>query len=263
MALKEYKNPNSNINLVFVPGGPGLSSISFNKLMPLQEKYSLYFFDPMGTTTELKETPNYTNLLNELKETISNIDNVILCGHSFGGIQAIHLASENLGNIKGLIVLGSPVSENAFSILGKNFEAGITDKHNAISDKLADEPTDDIYKEWFHVYRDFYFNPEKSDEFISIVTEDSLCVKSYSEAIVESSQKSEKLDTLKEINIPKLFITGSLDKVTPPESAKYEANKGGFKLKVVEGAAHFIQYECPEVTIKIIDNFLNLMKGER
>ena len=256
MPLRSFKNSKSNINLVFIPGGPGLSSASFNQLMPLNEKFSLFYFDPMGTTTELKQVPNYSNLLGELKNVIKNLDNVVLCGHSFGGIQAIDILSENLNNIMKLIVLGSPVSENAFTILKENFKTGITEKHNIISDKLTNQPTDEIFKEWFYIYRDFYFNPKKSDELISIITEDAVCVKNYSEAIAESFQKSEKLNEVKNIDIPKLFIAGALDRITPPKSAEYDANKGGFELKIVENAGHFVHYECPKSTIKIINEFL-------
>jgi pimeloyl-ACP methyl ester carboxylesterase len=256
MSVKEFINKDSNINLVFISGGPGLSSISFNGLISLKEKYSLHFIDPMGTNSELKETPTYKNLLIEVKESIKHLDNVILCGHSFGGIQAVDIASDNLENIKGLIIIGSPMSTNAFSILGQNFEKGITENQNLISDKLENEPTDEIYKEWFYEYRNFYFNPKKADEFISIIMNDSVCVKSYSEAIVESSQKQEKLEKLNNINIPKLFITGSLDQVMPPDSAQHESKLGGLKLKIIKGAGHFVHYECPEEIIKVINNFL-------
>ena len=256
MPLRSFINSKSNINLVFIPGGPGLSSVSFNQLMPLNKNFSLFYFDPMGTTTELKQIPNYGNLLEELKNAIKNLDNVVLCGHSFGGIQAIDILSENLNNIMKLIVIGSPVSESAVAALRENFKIGIAKRHNIISDKLANRPTDEIYKEWFYIYRDFYFNPKRSDELISIITEDTVCVKNYSEAIAESFQKSAKLNEVKNINIPKLFIAGNLDRVMPVESAKHDANKGGFKLKIVEDAGHFVHYECPKSTIRIINEFL-------
>jgi pimeloyl-ACP methyl ester carboxylesterase len=256
MSIKAYKNENSKINLVFIPGGPGLSSISFEKLMPLKEKCSLHFFDPMGTTSELKVTPTYSNLLNELKESIKHLDNIVLCGHSFGGIQAIDLASQNPENIKGLIAISSPVSKNAFSIIEKNFESEASIEKNEISNRLANNPTNEIYKEWFYIFRDFYFNPKKSNEHISIVTEDSVCVRNYSEAITESSQKSETLLNLKKVSIPKLFITGSLDMIMPPLSAKYEATVGGFNLEIIKNAGHFVHYECPKEVIKIISKFL-------
>ena len=38
MSVKEFINKDSNINLVFISGGPGLSSISFNRLMSLKEE---------------------------------------------------------------------------------------------------------------------------------------------------------------------------------------------------------------------------------
>lgn len=261
MTVREFSNNSSSINLVFISGGPGLSSVSFNGLMPLKENYSLHFIEAMGTISPLEKEPTYENLIAEIREVISCLENVILCGHSFGGIQAIDIASDGLENIKGLIVIASPVSKNAFRILGENFATEITEEQDQISDLLESEPTDDVYKEWFYKHRDFYFNPERSNDLISVIMEDSVCVKSYSKAIVESSQKENKLRQIKNIRIPKLFISGDLDKVVPPESAKYESSLGEFKLEVVEGAAHFVHHECPEKVIKIINNFLP-RKGE-
>jgi pimeloyl-ACP methyl ester carboxylesterase len=259
MEVIKYLNINSTLNLVFIAGGPGLSTDSFKELLPLKDKYSLFFLSPMGTTTPLVKKPTYSNLITEIKSEIEKLENVILCGHSFGGIQAIDIASLDLDNIKGLIAIGSPVSKNAFSILNTNFDKEV--HHKEISNKFESEPTDQAYKDWFFAYRNFYFNPSQSDELISIITNDSVCVESYSEAIVESATKSDLLNKINEINIPKLFISGSIDKVMPPISAKHEADTGGFELKIIEDAGHFVHFERPKETISIIDEFLSI-RGE-
>ncbi|MFT6631887.1 MAG: pimeloyl-ACP methyl ester carboxylesterase [Bacteriovoracaceae bacterium] len=257
MEVKKYINKHSKLNLVFIPGGPGLSSISFDKLHPLKEKYSLFFLNPMGTTTKPNDVHDYDALLNEVKNSIKDMDNVVLCGHSFGGIQAIDIATNNYPNIKGLIVIGSPVSSKAFVSLGKRFESGITEKHTAISEKLENQPTDELYKEWFYIYRNFYFHPDNADQNIATITDDSVCVKSYTEAIAESATKEDRLYRLKSISIPKLFITGDADLVMSPKSAKDEANLGGFDLKIIKNAGHFAHYEQPQQTIETIDEFLS------
>ena len=69
--MKCFINKNAKYNLVFIPGGPGLSSISFTPLEELKEEFGLYFFDPMGTRTPLKTTPTYEALLSELKNNKS------------------------------------------------------------------------------------------------------------------------------------------------------------------------------------------------
>jgi pimeloyl-ACP methyl ester carboxylesterase len=257
MIIKSYINEHSKTNLVFIPGGPGLSSISFEKLIPLKEKYSLFFLDPMGTTTELNDNHGYEILLDEVKDAIKDLANVVLCAHSFGGIQAIDITANNYQNIKGLIVIGSPVSSSAFASLGERFEKGITDKHIEISKKLENQPTDEIYKEWFYIYRNFYFHPDHADQCIATITDDSVCVKSYSEAIAESATKEDRLHKLRSVDIPKLFITGEDDLVMPPESAKDEAALGGFNLKIINNAGHFSHYEQPQQIIETIDNFLS------
>lgn len=262
MKVEVQKNNNSNINLIFLAGGPGLSSISFKPLTSLNEKYTLHFIDPMGTTCDLEDKPTYDNLLIEIEEYIKKIENVVLCGHSFGGIQAIDIASRNKSNIKGLISIGAPVSKNAFEILRSNFSNGLSEMHKEISEKLSSTPSDDIYKEWFYIYRNFYFNPEYSEKNINVITEDQVCVKSYSTAISESSQKEECLKTLGKLNFPKLLITGDLDQVLPPQSARHEAKIGRLDIKIIKNGGHFVHYECPTETISIIDEFLSNLGGK-
>ena len=261
MKAQVMKNESSKINLVFLSGGPGLSSLSFMPLKELESSFNLHFLDPMGTNSKLSVEPTYQNLLNEIESYIQDIPNVILCGHSFGGIQAVEIASKDNSNILGIIAIGSPVSQNAFKVLNKNFDVELTQEQMELSKKLQDAPTNGIYKDWFFAYRDFYFNPATSSESISVITDDNVCVKSYSSAIMESSTKESCLKALKSKNINKLFITGELDKVLPPASAKHEAEMGGFELEVIENAGHFAHYESPKETIKIIMDFLSTMGG--
>lgn len=255
--MKCFINKDAKYNLVFIPGGPGLSSISFSPLEELKKEFGLYFFDPMGTTAPLKTKPTYEALLSELKESISEIENIILCGHSFGGIQAIDLASQELPNIKGVIAIGSPVSSHAFEIIGKNFDVELNEDQKRLADLLANDPTDEIYKEWMITYKDFYFNPKTSDIGVEAIRQDSLCVRSYKEAINESTSKEEKLKNLRNKNILKLYISGAEEKILPPDSAKHEATLGGFDLEIVNNGGHFVHYECPQKTMNIIRNYLN------
>lgn len=254
--MKSFINENAEYNIVFIPGGPGLSSISFNLLEDLKSEFSLYFFDPMGTKCPLKEVPTYSALLNELKESITNIDNLILCGHSFGGIQAIDLASQDLANVKGIIAIGAPVSANAFEIIGKNFSVELNEDQKRLADLLENDPTNETYKEWMIAYKDFYFNPETSSKGIKAIEDDSLCVRSYLEAINESATKEECLKSIKDKNILKLYITGSKEKILPPTSARHEAMLGGFDLEIINHGGHFVHYECPQETMNIIKNYL-------
>ncbi len=255
--MKCFINKDAKFNLVFIPGGPGLSSISFSPLEELKKSFGLYLFDPMGTTTSLKATPTYEALLSELKDSISEIENIILCGHSFGGIQAIDLASQELPNIKGVIAIGSPVSSHAFEIIGKNFDVELNEDQKRLADLLANDPTDEIYKEWMIAYKDFYFNPKTSDIGVEAIRQDSLCVRSYKEAINESTTKEEKLISLKYKDIFKLYISGAEEKILPPDSAKHEAALGGFDLEIINNGGHFVHYECPQETMDIIKNYLN------
>ncbi len=257
--MNGFKN-DMNYNLVFLAGGPGLSSYSFHKLKPLSKIARLHFFDPMGTKSPLEVEPNYKNLLNEIKDYICDLENVILCGHSFGGIQAVDLAEQSQNNIKGLVCLATPISKDAFKVLNDNFLKFKSIEGDALTNKLASFPSNDVYKDWYIHFKDFYFNPSHSSLMIDAIKNDTLSVNNYSHAISEASLKENKLIKLKNKNIPKLLLFGEVDNVLPKESAQNQANLGGFELEMIKDAGHFIHYENPQQTIELIEQFIKGVK---
>lgn len=247
---------NINYNLVFLAGGPGLSSYSFKKLSPLREIAELHFYNPMGTVEPLNVVPSYDNLLNEIIDYIDPLENVILCGHSFGGIQAIDLASQDRKNIKGLISIASPVSADSFKILNENFSKFQTELGDMVTRELASNPSNEVYKKWYLHFKDFYFYPKHSQTMIEAITNDSVCVKNYIQAISTASEKEDSIQRLQNISIPKLLIYGEFDNVLPEQSAKSEAALGDFLLRKVNTSGHFPHYENSDQTIHIIKSFL-------
>ena len=75
MKAQVMRNESSKINLVFISGGPGLSSMSFMPLKELESSFNLHFLDTMGTNTELSVEPTYQNLLNSFSEEKNNLKN--------------------------------------------------------------------------------------------------------------------------------------------------------------------------------------------
>ena len=245
-------------NIIFIPGGPGLSADSFKSLEALSNDYKLHFFNPMGTGGGMHfETPTYDNLLTELRSFIQLIPGEIyLCGHSFGGVQAIDLASNGLERVAGIILIGAPVSDETFATFSENVAAATGEKETKFLEDFNAEPTNEKYKEWFNIFKDLYFNPTHADKMVAVINDDRVNVKNYLNGFSGIMGKAPALENLKTKDIKKLFISGELDKIVPPMSADREAKKGGFELQVIPEAGHFVHFERPEMTAELIRNFI-------
>ncbi len=101
------------MNLVFIPGGPGLNSNPERHLFKKDFEYlfsSVYFFDEPSSIRGdcAKSDYSYQNylksLVNFFEENIEEEPSVIVA-HSFGVFGAIHLASRNPQSIKGLLLI--------------------------------------------------------------------------------------------------------------------------------------------------------------
>jgi proline iminopeptidase len=66
----------------------------------------------------------------------------------------------------------------------------------------------------------------------------------------------ERVDELKNIQIPVLFTCGEFDEAAPSKVSWYQNNLPGSKLHVFEDASHEHHIEKPEEYLKIIKRFI-------
>ncbi len=65
-------------------------------------------------------------------------------------------------------------------------------------------------------------------------------------------------DVLTSIRVPALFVSGELDKLTPPEVARRAAERvPGARVAVIPGAAHMTPIEAPQELARILSDFLD------
>ena len=77
-------------NLILVPGGPGLSSLTLRSLDILTRSFNLYYVDFPGTNgNPYLGDKKFNELSEELANQISKIDGFkFVLGHSYGGFFA-------------------------------------------------------------------------------------------------------------------------------------------------------------------------------
>jgi proline iminopeptidase len=101
--------------VVVLPGGPGLSSGTVDAFSALNQDFDVCLMDSPGTGhTQALEHPTYDGVLADLEKAIVDTGReVILVGHSFGGIEAVELAVRGKFAVKRLVLLSTPLSKQS------------------------------------------------------------------------------------------------------------------------------------------------------
>ena len=67
----------------------------------------------------------------------------------------------------------------------------------------------------------------------------------------------DRIDELKEITVPTLFICGEFDEARPETVQYYSSLVPNSKYAMIENAAHITMHDNPQADIKVINEFLN------
>ncbi|MCH2535075.1 MAG: alpha/beta hydrolase [Bdellovibrionales bacterium] len=250
-------------NLVLVPGGPGLSPLSFEPLLASLEGMNVYFYYPTGTY-EGSDGGNfsYTEQRDDLLEAISSLTNITLCGHSFGGILAVDVFLNDSSNIDSFICIASPFSQAAFESVNERFSEHETNEQKTKAESFQDDPTDNTYREWFASCAPHYFAYNNAKQGEKMLFSDKVSSKAFIEAREEASQKENLLEKLQQKPCKKLFLAGEKDNLLPPEVLRKDSKHGDFEFKMIEGAGHFVHFDCPQASAEQINNFISKKGGK-
>lgn len=260
--LKLIKNNKAKQNLVCVPGGPGLGPISFEPMAEFISEFNVYFYYPTGTDGKVvsDQLLDYENQLKELSLQINVLENVVLLGHSFGGILATDLVTRNSNNISALICIAAPFSKAVFKSAGEAFGEFQNAESERINESFQKDPTDESYKKWFAHYAGLYFLGGNIEAGRQMILSDSACVKSYLAARSESAQKEFLLNGIGKLNITKLFLLGSEDVLLRKELLRQDAMRGNFSIQTIDDAGHFVHFDQPKEVANVIDAFIKEME---
>jgi len=259
MAKLEARGPidRTRENVVMIPGGPGLGPLSFSLLDNLNKDFNVFFFYPSGTEGTLQKTiPTYNELILEMEETLFPLKNLILCGHSFGGIQAVELAVRNKIDIKSVICISAPFSNESFSAVENACENFCTGTVKALDEQFVKDPTDKNHKERFIGYAPLYFHQASLQKGIQMLRNENMSAKNLVGAGGEGRNKFSLLEKLKSMQMENYFLAGVDDQILPWKILKADANKGGFKFDVISDAGHFVHFDNPNETLNKIREFI-------
>ncbi len=250
------KNPNDKFLLVCIPGGPGMGPKSFERLADILN-INVALYDP--TTIFIH---SFQGHVDDLIKNLPKDYQIILCGHSFGGLIATRTYLKIPTEVTGLICLSVPFSNDAFKSLGDSFAKHMTPELEKAGAEFEKNPTNQNMVEWFCNYDELFFHKNNIANGNAMMRADTSSAKNFLEARDDNDHLEDMLGKLKKSSLPKLYINGKEDKLIIPSVASKEAQDGGFSYAEIPNAGHFVHFDNASDCAKEIAQFVFNIGGK-
>lgn len=205
----------SNLNIVFIHG-TGCNKDFLIATHSELEDYNVYYFDLPGHGDSENTGYSADNYLDAIADFISDIDNVLLIGHSLGGALTVGSLARKPVNVIGGIVEGGALD---FSYLPDDFKASV---HSGVV------PKDIVYAGFGHADNPDVVAAINAMESDSVTLEDWLI-----DEVIDVSEGVE------DITVPVKVVVGREDSLVPPVKSEEIASRvPNADLIIVHGSLH-------------------------
>lgn len=252
--------------VVFIPGGPALSSKTLSGLEVLNRSFDLAFIDLPGTGGQRDpEVQTFESVLMSIENSLTDMNRkIILAGHSFGGYMAAKVLERGKIKAEGFICMAAPFLQESYDGLVKEYEKYMTPKLKIAAQAWGENKTLQNMKNWFSEYGILYFSEENLEKGRALILNDEMSLSLFLGLRTAVEKQLELLSFIKSLSIPKIFIAGEKDHLIPPELLKQDAEAGEFDFYILKNAAHFMNLDKPEEIARLIENkFVGSEKGKR
>ena len=180
-----------------------------------------------------------------------NINQASVFGISMGGMIALELVCQHPELVKKLILgCTTPGGRNSV-VLGKDAHEVMTSNRKLGLEQFYHKMIPWVFSADFLAH-----NPHMGEQWLALQLENPTPDYSYQRQW-EATMHHNTFRRLPQISVPTLVITGSEDKLIPPQNSELMAREiPGAKLVMMEGAGHCFFVERAEETNKIIRDFI-------
>lgn len=249
------------LNWLFLPGGPGLGSESLYQLTKsLNLPGTLWHLDLPGDGSNLTSdnTESFKNWPKALIEVVEAFDNVILVGHSTGGMFALDLPLLE-EKLRGLVLMDSAPNTSWQTALEEMMKITPIPELEKLDKIYRQNPNNKTLRELTITSAPYFFTSYGLKEGISLLQ--SL---PYNYETCNWSEKH--FDThYKALWIPKklptLIFSGTHDYITPVTlfSNLKEFIRDNILIRKIKNAGHFPWIENPQEVITIFTEYAQLL----
>jgi len=270
-----YERTGSGPTLVCHPGGPGFSARYLSNLGGLDEHLELVLLNPRGTGgSDDAADPrgyaiaDYASDVEELREHLG-LEQLLLLGHSHGGVVAIEYAATHPERVERLILANTlsrhgPEQEAAMEAAVENRQ-GQPWYEDAIGALQAEAQGDfqdgaelmDLCRRMMPLYYAEYGEAEQ--RHVASLADDSLCVEATRMWEKELFETFDVRPRLAALTMPTLVLTGEEDFITGPVcSTELADGIPGAETVVLPGVGHMTFVEAPEAFGDAVLSFLGV-----
>ena len=268
-----FHRSGSGTTLVCHPGGPGFSSLYLGDLAGLGDELELVLLDPRGTggsdpagDAGQYAIADYASDVEELREHLG-LEQLLLLGHSHGGVVAVEYAASHPDRVERLI-LASTLARNGpeqaaamqQAVESRKDEPWHADAVDALQTELQGEFADgrelmELARRMMPLYYADY--GEREQQHVASLDGDSLCVDATRLWEKELWEHFDLRPLLPNLTMPTLVLTGERDFITGPVCAA-ELTEGipASESVVLPGTGHMVFVEAPEQFREAVLGFL-------
>jgi len=262
--------------LLVLHGGPGGSSYYLKPLGALGDDRPVIFYDQLGgghsdrpMDSTLWTMDRYVQELVAVRNALG-LERVHILGHSFGtliladymktkpkGVRSVVFASPVLdvpGYVEDVNVLLKQEPDSIQRTIADAEKNGTTNSAAYQSAMMA------FYHE--HIARKEPWSADIDSTMTQLNPGPYIYMQGPSEFTITGTLKSyNQTGVLKDIGVPTLFMSGQYDEVVPSRAESFQKMTPDSKVEIVPNAAHFMMQDEPDVTVRILRDWLRKVEG--
>lgn len=259
------------IPILMLHGGPGGTSRSFYQFASLGEDRPVIIFDQLGsgrsgyhTDTTLLKVDNFVEQVEAVKTSLG-LKEFYLQGHSWGTALALEFYLKYPKGIKA-IIFNSPYfntslwkadADTLVSTLPDSIQLAIkTGEKNHDYESAAYKNANEVYSKNFGIRK-----TRLTSELDTAISKGNEFIYNYMWGPTEFTATGtlinyNRVQSLKSIKMPTLFITGEFDEARPTTVKYFQSLVPNAKYVMIEGAGHGTMHDNRSQNISAIKNFL-------
>ncbi len=260
--------------IVILHGGPGLDqSYLLPQMTELSKQYRVVFYDQRGSgksTSTLIDVEHinveqFVQDLDSLRKALQ-LKQIIILGHSWGGLLAMHYAINHPQHVSAMILMNSaPATSMGFQTFAEEYKK----RTQPITKELTEIQTSDKFKQFdpqttslFYrkIFSTYFYQSHAVDELTLSFTPISAKNSAEISNIFGSTLFSKPYDLrpqLQKLAIPTLVITGDADPIPVKAEKEMADSVKNAQFFVIRQSGHFPYIEQPNVLFSKINQFLN------
>ncbi len=241
---------------VFIPGGPGLGSSSLKQLIEsINLPGYLHIFDVPRLAS--KEDYSLELIQQSLLDFVDGFSNVILVGHSFGGMLV--LSTPQLATkVKGVVLLCSSPNHQWFDTFVQRAKLNGLPNTSRLRTQMVKAPSDMALKTYMMASVDYYATPEGVRRVRSCFEGIEYNVHAYLWGL-EAFHPTYEHQWVPQV--PTLVLSAKQDAMTPWDSFQGEAFERDHIIhQCLDNVGHFPWLDDPDKVQSALDDFVNVLE---